>query len=868
MLVLNIRKIYQSPSVSLDPKRAVLWLRTFVLLALFLGSFPSASELAAQDGYQILLNGTVREKADGEKLAGVSVTIFQNGAPFDEIETLRNGKYNVDLPGGFDYRIVYSFEGLSDRVVEITFGDAAVDPSEVGFKLDADMTLFTVPEGFDPAILAKPIGRAAYNVTSATLDFDFPYTSRIQREVEMELARLQQDAPDESKARKEFDEHMRKAEVEFGRERWAQSISWLERALALYPNESRPIEMLTEAEENLARAEDLAAEEAEVSRLMREAKRSMKIEDWSAAQTGFESVLEIRPDELEAASLLAEVLAEIAALEGTADVSVEENEADDALEAEGSGQTGRDRSRGGMEVDSAAEAEKAEREKRKEYDGLIKLADRRFNKDEYSEAKAQYDRALALYPAESYPAERSQVCTDRIVDLTPEEIAGVEASAGPDQAASDRAYEDVVRRADEAFDAKSYLDAQGLYTEAADMRPTERYPQSRLRRLANLLGDGGLDADIEVRNHAAADAADAADAVERAAAEQARMLQEQEMTRAAADAQMEADLASNQREMDQAAALNRSSDYVQALSSRKRDAAEDYYSESLQAEIRARVGSTEVKAENTGRLTGVWTSRSHARRSVAFDDIESDLISWGEDEVYADEPRRERVNAVKTRTEGLQEKSLDLSARGRAMIQENELDIEDKHDALSGMIDRRSGRYKVFADTIDADIKQMQGFHNDRRLAAGESREMQFEAIHRKADKAHQVGRGERDRRLDNLREIERETMRQNLASQQQQLQSEVRSAAAVREVEGKYAGQSRNADDYIAVPAMDDIAVGITERSYEQGNALIIERTVRNGNEVVVYRKTIAKYGVYYFKNDHSISEDVWILETFEVRD
>lgn len=848
-------------------------MRTFVLFSLFSGVFsgvfPDASELAAQDGYQILLNGTVREKLSGDKLAGVSVTIFQNGSPFDEIETLRNGKYSVDLPGGFDYRIVYTFEDLSERVVEITFDNADVDASEVGFKLDADMTLFAVPEGFDPAILAKPIGRAAYNVTSATLDFDFPYTSRIQREVEMELARLAQDEPADDKAREEYDEHMRKAEVEFGRERWAQSISWLERALALYPNEARPIEMRDEAEINLALAEEIAAEEAEVSRLMRAAKRSMKIEDWSSARADFESVLEIRPSSLEAETLLAEVMANIARLNGADDVAeevAEDDGEDDDVEAEG---TGRNRSRGRQaEVDPAAEAEAAERAKREEYEGLIKIADRNFKRDEYTEAQAQYERALVLYPGDEYAAGQSEICTARIVDLTPEELAAAEAAVGPDQAAANRAYQDAVRRADEAFDARSYLDAQALYNEAADMRPTERYPQSRLRRLEKLLGEGDLDADIQVRDHSAEDAANAADDAERAAIEQELLAQEEAMDRAASDVQLEADLAADQRSRDEAESLKRSREYVQAMSSRKRDAAEVYYSEALEAELRARSIPTKEKAENTDRLTGLWTSRSHARRSDTFDGIEAQIIALEGDATYADEPRRDRVESVSNRADEHQERSRDLTARGSAMIHENELEIEARHASLSNMIDRRSGRYKVFADTIDADIKRMEGFHNDRQRAAEESRQMQFEAIERKAGKTKRMGRGERDRRMDNLREIERETMRLDLARQQQQLQSEVRSAASVREVEGKYAGEARSSEDYIAVPAMDDIAVGITERSYEQGNALIIERTVRNGNEVTIYRKTIAKYGIYYFKNDHSISEEIWVLETFEVTD
>ncbi|MDG2425667.1 MAG: hypothetical protein P8M07_03675 [Flavobacteriales bacterium] len=842
-----------------------MWTRGVLLLALLSMLFSGAHSVSAQEGFTILVSGTVKERASSEKLEGVSITIFQDGSAFDEIQTQRNGRYDVDLPGGHDYRIAFNLDGLSERVVEIVFGNAEVDPTEQGFRLPVDMTLFEIPEGFDPAILAKPIGRANYQSASATLEFDFAYTSRIQREIEMEFVRLSE-AGDDGKVRKEFDEHMRKAEIEFGRERWSQSLSWLEKALALYPNDQRAIDLRNQAEENLARSEELAEEQAEVSRLMRAAKRSMKIDAWLTAQTDLESILEIRPDELEAQELLTEVLAEIAATEGGGDDSEAQEE---AVAEERTGRNNRggreNRDEQEPEVDLAAEAEQAEREKRKSFDGLIKLADRSFRKDEYTEAKIQYDRALEMYPDDVYAAEQAQICIDRIIYLTPEEAAAAAAAAGSDPAVDDRAYADVVRRADEAFDARSYLDAQALYTEASEMRPTERYPLSRLRRLEQLLNDAELDADISVTDHSARSAEDAA---ELAAADAARLEQEQVLAKAASEDQIMADLERDQQQRDEADALAHSRNYVQAMQNRKRDAAEDYYREALESELRARSINTREKAENTDRLMGIWTGNSHARRASVYDDLEASIISWNGDEISSDQPRRNRVVSVEVRTEAIAERAVDLTARGDAMIQDHELAIEAKYTGLSRMITRRSGYYKVFADTIDAEIKKMEAFHNDRRRASQESRMMNFEVVDRKQNKKLQLGRGERDRRLDRQREIEREVLRSQLSRDQQQLQSEVRSAAAVRDVEDKYSGQSLEPGQYQNVPRLDDIEMGITERSYEQGNALIIERTIRVGNKVTIYRKTIAKYGVYYFKNDRSISRDIWILETFEVAD
>ena len=98
--------------------------------------------------------------------------------------------------------------------------------------------------------------------------------------------------------------------------------------------------------------------------------------------------------------------------------------------------------------------------------------------------------------------------------------------------------------------------------------------------------------------------------------------------------------------------------------------------------------------------------------------------------------------------------------------------------------------------------------------------------------------------------------------------EASIRSAAALRKVHSKESGSAPTAEDYREVPSKEGIRQGVEERSYEEGNALIIERTVRVENEVNVYRKTVAKHGVYYFKNNRSITHDIWVLETFEISD
>ena len=57
-------------------------------------------------------------------------------------------------------------------------------------------------------------------------------------------------------------------------------------------------------------------------------------------------------------------------------------------------------------------------------------------------------------------------------------------------------------------------------------------------------------------------------------------------------------------------------------------------------------------------------------------------------------------------------------------------------------------------------------------------------------------------------------------------------------------------------------------EQSYDIPNGLVIERTVRRGNEVRRFRKVVTKTGVYYFEGEFSITADAWKRETTVVFD
>ena len=814
----------------------------------------------------IEVDGTVRDKDTNQKLSGVEVTVLQDGQPYDAVRTLGNGKYTLSLDHGADYQLVFTYEDLSVRSVEVNTSTIPDAFRERPFFLNVEMSLFEVPPGFDQSLLDEPIGKVSFDEAKEKLDWDLRYTRNMQDRIESALENAAEsggaeadeggDAPATNRA---YEEHMRKAEVEFGRGRYEQSINWLERALNEVPGDARAEAMMEEAVELQAEAEEAAAIDADYERLMREGKIQLKRKEWDAARTALESASELKPDEAEPRELLAEIPSGDTEEEVVSEpVQEEEDGDDDAASA-----------RADRAAQAAADAAaKEEASRRKEYERVIAKADKSFDKQNYAEAKALYLNAANLMPEEQYPVDRAEESDARIVDIT--QLDDEEESAGRnDEAAElDRAYEDKVREGDEAFDAEDWSTAKSAYEAAQDMKPMERYPKNRLRRIASLMEDTDVEGELEVDTEAMLEASEA-DAAR--AAEEADLLAEEQAALLSAEREAAAEDEARRREEARAAteaSRDRSSNYILALQRASEDDAEAYYRNALDAEIRARAQSVELMAEGTRELNALWTGNSHARRSSQWVTIQERTARQAEAEYDDALVRNNRIADLELRVQAQQEVAVDQVTRANALRRDRFISIERKTVRNQAMLVDRTQRYDTFVDSLERLLRAYADFNRDVRMASVDARITNYEAVQRQARTHEKVGEGEEARRIDNWIEIKETAQADEQAKRAAAGEAQLRSATARRKVNELYRGEPLTAEDYKEVKAKEGIRKGVEERSYEEGNALIVERTVRVGNEVNVYRKTVAKHGVYYFKNNQSITKDIWILETFEISD
>jgi len=104
--------------------------------------------------------------------------------------------------------------------------------------------------------------------------------------------------------------------------------------------------------------------------------------------------------------------------------------------------------------------------KRDQYTKIISGADKLFEAKKYPEARAEYVKAIAMLPGESYPSGK---------------IASIDQMAAADKAGQD-AYTAIIEDADKLYVARDFENARIRYQQALKMRPSERYPKSMLEK--------------------------------------------------------------------------------------------------------------------------------------------------------------------------------------------------------------------------------------------------------------------------------------------------------------------------------------------------------------------------------------------------
>lgn len=842
----------------------------------------------AQDDL-LLVSGTLSDEANRKKLPGVEVVVYQDGVEFDRMTTDARAAYAFELPLRHDYTFAYEFPGYGIKRIQVDASGVPMEDLKGGFNLDLDLTLFTLVEGFDASILQEPYGKASFDSQRNTVAFDFAHTDRMKTRVANEFERVERMAEQLAQMKKDFAALMARGQQALDRQAWEDALSAYTDALALFADDANALAKQAEAQAGVDAARAAQELEADFQAALAGAEAALRADQLDRAREGFQAAQSLKPAAPEPEAGLARVAAREGELGAAAayDAKVasadkafsEERFADaKALYAEASSLNPAERyprdqlaacqsQLDALAADAAALAARAA-----EYEGLIALADRNYKEKNWRDALRQYEEAAALMPAERYPADRATTCR---TNLSAEEEAAAEAAAASLAAATaaelDAAYNAAILQADAAFEGGNWAAAQTAYQQALEVKPAERYPVTRLERVAK-----------EIARVADAAAAEAL-AKERAAAAESERLAAEEAVAAAAEAEAAAQAERESRAASAATAAaeeearrraaeeearRRAQEVAAALSVDEDDEAEAYYREAMESERRAKALEVEREKEQAAALSERSSERAANRRA----DVEAELANLESETaaIRASGAQRfdRQVAEVEAQRLAIASQQVRMAERGVDMSRDGALDQTEAVAATERIAKEHRWDYRDEVPAIQSEHSGQAARSSDWSRAAADYRAMAYEEAQYTAQEYAALGADEMERLRAEQADINATAAAHSATVRARALQADDRRHEARQEVLALDPGSAPAAEEYVLAPEDQDVVPGIQEQSYDIPNGLVIERTVRVGNLVRRFRKVVTKTGVYFFEGEDSITEATWRRETTVVLD
>lgn len=833
--------------------------------------------------------GMLKDEKSNKKLPGVLVTVTQDGKAFDEYLMDSRAQYSFELPLRHDYIFTFSISGYGSKKIRINGKDVPPEDRRGGFTLDMDMTMFSLVDGFDTSILDTPYGIAAFDSQKNTVAFDYAHTDRMKNRVQQEFLRLEQMKAQLAQMRKDFDALILRGDQAMAKSQWTSALDAFNAALAIFPNDATGQAKRDAAQLKVDEAAAAAAEEKRFQDFLSKGNGALAKDDFTVARKAYQDAAAMRPTAKEPQDGLARVAAREAELGANAKYDGVIASADrafrdaqyaqalklynEAAELKPGERYPRDQvALCNQAITDAAAMNAALAEKAARYEELIKLADKNYKAAGYADALIQYREASALLPAERYPLDRIALCEQKISEAQSKAERDAAAQASAASEAERRAqFDAAVKRGDEAFTAQRWDDAAQAYRQAQGILPDERYPATRLERIA------------KEQERLAAASADQQAAQARAAEEAARQAAAEAAAREAADRALAADAERERRRLEaeaaeaarlaerqaaEEAARNRARQVAASRQSEGPDEAERYYQEALESEERSRLVGVQKRREADLALRSSRAEEqadrtaSHQQEALERSEQMADLAASG---AQAAALRQGGVESARQRAEAQQS---EVSERAAARLTANQNEVAGLYRLQQATGDAHAEDHRARRERPDREAQQFRELGGDWDRSARERRAMAREQARAFEESYRNLGEGTDERIAALLAEAERKRLAQAELAQARQDEAAIRGWDVRDERFSLDQGSAPDADRFLLSEADADVPQGIQEQSYDIPNGLVIERTVRSGNQVRHFRKVVTKTGVYFFEGDRSITADRWQRETSAIAD
>lgn len=472
----------------LAPLKNLIW----VMLLVFL---PALSLIAqppppAAPEWQFTFGGRVTEfnekKQRDQPLEGCTVTLMKGGSQLQTINTDKNGKFKFRMDPNGDYTISVTKAGYITKRFSINTYNVTNERAQNPFsEFDVDIDLFKMYPGLDYSCLDKPIARIIYNPAPDVDDFDYDkiYTAQIQACID-NLKRLADEA---RRKQRLYEDAITRADKAFAGSDWAGAKAAYQEASGIIPTEQYPKDQIALCDQKLGAAAANAANDQKYKDLIRDADAKFVAKDWAGAKSVYQQASALKSTEQYPKDQIAKCDSNAAADAASA---ANEQKYKDLLKDADAKFTASDWAGAKAVYQQASAMKPAEKYPKdqvalcdrniaaaasaaaneQKYKDLIKDGDAKFAAKDWSNAKTAYQQASAVKPAEQYPKDQVALC---------DKNAAADAATAA-QAAKDKQYADLLKDADAKFAAKDWAGAKNVYTQASGIKPAEKYPKDQI----------------------------------------------------------------------------------------------------------------------------------------------------------------------------------------------------------------------------------------------------------------------------------------------------------------------------------------------------------------------------------------------------
>ena len=427
------------------------------------------------------LTGKV-EKND-KKLQGAVVMLLQGGKQIDQTMTGEDGSFKFDIPANGDFIVSVTKQGHCTKKFEVsTKGVPPDDKSTKRFDIPG-ISLFEPLPNIDYSLLNQPLVKIKYSSEKEMFDYDEVYFNQSLAALD-KLKQLEEDVKNKQKEiEANYIEAIKNADKAFQKKEWILAKSTYKSASTIKPDEAYPkaqmaqIDAILKDQEALnakAKAENEAKAKAEAdkAKLDAEALAKSKAEADAKAKAEADRIAKEKADKakLDAEALAKSKLDADAKAKAEADRLAKEKADKSKLDAEALAKSK-------AEADAKAKAE-ADRLAKEKIDAESKAG-------MLAKEKAERDQLDAKTKAEA--DAKAKLEANRLAKEKANAEAKAKAEAERQAKLGANKYKDEIKKGDEYFKNKKYLESKLAYENALIARAGDTYAKAKLIEIERIV---------------------------------------------------------------------------------------------------------------------------------------------------------------------------------------------------------------------------------------------------------------------------------------------------------------------------------------------------------------------------------------------